>query len=193
MYYYFQQCFQDYLGLYRAEFASNDHLLTLIAPFYGLTNRAYYNQWKMDSDLRYYEASHLIWRMRQEDMPAELQDLGDSLLENGYEEVRNMQSFSEATVKEQMKLIYTMLTKNPQTRPDLFPKPVPVQQPGYIGQSTAPRLSLDTMPVPTELIRRMEERKEAVAKAPAEEDGIKISPPRKPAFEDDDEEIELFQ
>lgn len=129
MYQFFQQCFQQYLSVYSEEIADNEHLLTLIAPLYGLANPGNYETWKLSSDLRYYEASHLTYCMISDpSLPAELKGLGESLQEHGYDPIRASGTFSEETVRDQLKLIYTMITKNSATRPDLFP---PKESPGY--------------------------------------------------------------
>ena len=60
MYQFFQQCFQQYLSLYSEEIAENERLLTLFAPFYGLANPKNYEAWKLSSDIRYFEVSHLV-------------------------------------------------------------------------------------------------------------------------------------
>ena len=122
MYHLFQQYFQQYLSIYSEEIAENEYLLTLIAPLYGLTNHEYYENWKLSSDLRYFEASLLVYRMVHDpSLPEELKALGESMEENGYEGISSAGTFAEETVTDQLKLIYTMLTKNGSTRPDMFP------------------------------------------------------------------------
>lgn len=121
MYLFFQQCFQQYLSVYSEEIAKDERLLTLIAPLYGLANHQNYENWKLSSDLRYYEASLLTYRMsHDENLPAQLRELGESLQENGYDAISSAGDFSEEIVRDQLKLIYTMLTKNEKTCPDLF-------------------------------------------------------------------------
>ena len=119
---FFRQCFQQYLSTYSEEIVEDEHLLNLFAPLYGLANEQRYEIWRTSNDLRYYEVGYLLHCMlRDESLPQELHDLGDSLLEHGYDEIPSIGASTEETVQGQLKLIYTMLTKNSKTRPDLFP------------------------------------------------------------------------
>ena len=115
MYKYFLECFQKYLSLYSTEFAADEHLLTLLVPLYGLTNISTYESWKLSSDLRYYEASNLVYRMlHDESLPGELKELGGAFLVNGCDAVpAGPGTFAEETVQGQLKLIYAMLTRDP--------------------------------------------------------------------------------
>ncbi len=115
MYKFFLECFQKYLSLYSAEFAADERLLTLLVPLYGLTNGSTYENWKLSSDLRYYEASNLVYRMlHDEGLPGELRELGGALLVNGCDAVlAGPGTFAEETVQGQLKLIYAMLTRDP--------------------------------------------------------------------------------
>ena len=115
MYKFFLECFQKYLSLYSAEFAADERLLTLLVPLYGLTNGTTYDNWKLSSDLRYYEASNLVYRMlHDEGLPGELRELGAALLVNGRDAVlAGPGTFAEETVQGQLKLIYAMLTRDP--------------------------------------------------------------------------------
>ena len=122
MYQFFQQCFQQYLSLYSEEIAEDEHLLTLFAPFSGLANPKNSETGMLSSDIRYFDVSHLIFCMRHDDtLPEELKEFGKSLQEQGYDAIGASGTFSEETVTDQLKLIYTMITKNGKTRPDLFP------------------------------------------------------------------------
>ena len=115
MYKYFLECFQKYLSLYSAEFAADERLLTLLVPLYGLTNGSTYENWKLSSDLRYYEASNLVYRMmHDENLPGELKELGGALLVKGRDAIpAGYGEFAEETVQGQLKLIYAMLTRDP--------------------------------------------------------------------------------
>lgn len=105
----FRECFQQCLGTYRQEIASNAFLLSLIGPFYGLCDYNVYEDWKLSSDLRYFEASNLIYSLKHtEALPPELAALADDFIAQGYESLSS-QDFPAETVKEQIKFIYTIL------------------------------------------------------------------------------------
>ena len=59
--------------------------------------------------------------LHDDTLPEELKEFGKSLQEQGYDAIGASGTFSEETVTDQLKLIYTMITKNGKTRPDLFP------------------------------------------------------------------------
>ncbi len=105
----FRENFQQCLSTYRQEIASDAFLLSLIGPFYGLTDYSVYEGWKLSSDIRYFEASNLVYCLEHTPaLPEDLQQLAADFIENGYEAIRS-QDFSEETVKEQIKFIYTIL------------------------------------------------------------------------------------
>ena len=105
----FRECFQQCLSTYRQEIASNAFLLSLIGPFYGLCDYNVYEGWKLSSDIRYFEASNLIYALKNtEALPAELAELADDFIAQGYEALSS-QDFPIETVKEQIKFIYTIL------------------------------------------------------------------------------------
>lgn len=105
----FRECFQQCLSNYRQEIASNAFLLSLIGPFYGLCDYNVYENWKLSSDIRYFEASNLIYALKYtEALPAELTELADDFIAQGYE-CLGSQDFPMETVKEQIKFIYTIL------------------------------------------------------------------------------------
>ena len=105
----FRENFQKCLSIYRQEIASNAFLLSLIGPFYGLCDYNVYEDWKLSSDMRYFEASNLIYALKNtEGLPADLVKLADDFQEQGYE-INSSPDFAEETVKEQIKFIYTIL------------------------------------------------------------------------------------
>ena len=105
----FRECFQQCLSTYRQEIASNAFLLSLIGPFYGLCDYNVYEGWKLSSDIRYFEASNLIYALKNtESLPPELTALADDFIVQGYESLSS-QDFPIETVKEQIKFIYTIL------------------------------------------------------------------------------------
>ena len=113
----FRECFQQCLSTYRQEIASNAFLLSLIGPFYGLCDYNVYEGWKLSSDIRYFEASNLIYALKNtEALPAELAELADDFIAQGYEALSS-QDFPIETVKEQIKFIYTILQGNAITTP----------------------------------------------------------------------------
>lgn len=106
-----RQNFQKCLSTYRQEIASNAFLLSLIGPFYGLCDYNVYEGWKLSSDMRYFEASNLIYTLQNTPgLPEDLVLLAEDFLEQGYDAI-NSQDFPEETVKEQIKFIYTILCK----------------------------------------------------------------------------------
>ena len=108
MYDIFRQNFQQYLSLYRQELATNPFLLNVISPFYGLSDFAIYEEWKLSNDLRYYEASNIIHELTDNtSLPTYLRNLGNSFLEHGYDSIAGS-DFDPDVVKEQMKLLYMM-------------------------------------------------------------------------------------
>ena len=105
----FRECFQQCLSTYRQEIASNAFLLSLIGPFYGLCDYNVYEGWKLSSDMRYFEASNLIYALKHtEALPEELVQLADDFMANGYD-AGSSPDFPEETVREQIKFIYTSL------------------------------------------------------------------------------------
>ena len=113
----FRECFQQCLSTYRQEIASNAFLLSLIGPFYGLCDYNVYEGWKLSSDIRYFEASNLIYALKNtEALPSELAELADDFIAQGYEALSS-QDFPIETVKEQIKFIYTILQGNAITTP----------------------------------------------------------------------------
>lgn len=105
----FRECFQQCLSTYRQEIASNAFLLSLIGPFYGLCDYNVYEGWKLSSDIRYFEASNLIYALKHtESLPPDLTELADDFIDQGYESLSS-QDFPTETVKEQIKFIYTIL------------------------------------------------------------------------------------
>ena len=114
----FRECFQRCLSTYRQEIASNAFLLSLIGPFYGLCDYSVYEGWKLSSDIRYFEASNLIYSLKHtEALPAELVQLADDFVAQGYESLSS-QDFPIETVKEQIKFIYTILHGEAIASPD---------------------------------------------------------------------------
>lgn len=106
----FREGFQQYLSTYRHEIASDAFLLTLITPFYGLADDATYEDWKLSNDMRYYEASNLLYEcLNNESLLPCFRDYADSMITTGYDAIRG-NDFDEETVKEQLKLIYVMIT-----------------------------------------------------------------------------------
>ena len=106
----FQEGFQQYLSTYRQEIASDAYLLTLISPLYGLADDATYEDWKLSNDLRYYEASNLIYELQNnESLLSCLREFGDALVAAGYDAIHG-HDFDEETLKAQLKMIYVMLT-----------------------------------------------------------------------------------
>jgi len=105
----FQEGFQQYLSTYRHEIASDAFLLTLISPLYGLADDATYEDWKLSNDLRYYEASNLVFELLNNDslLPC-FREYADELVAAGYDAIHG-HDWDEETVKEQLKLIYVML------------------------------------------------------------------------------------
>ena len=105
----FRECFQQCLSTYRQELASNAFLLSLLGPFYGLCDYNVYEGWKLSSDIRYFEASNLIYALKNtESLPPELAALADDFVAQGYESLSS-QDFPVETVKEQIKFIYNIL------------------------------------------------------------------------------------
>ena len=114
----FRECFQQCLSTYRQEIASNAFLLSLIGPFYGLCDYNVYEGWKLSSDIRYFEASNLIYALKNtESLPQELVELADDFISQGYEALSS-QDFPIETVKEQIKFIYTILQGTAITAPE---------------------------------------------------------------------------
>lgn len=106
----FLEGFQQYLSTYRQEIASDTFLLTLIPPFYGLADDATYEEWKLSNDLRYYEASNLLYELlHNESLLPCLHEFANALLEAGYDAIPS-HDFDKNTIKEQIKLIYMILT-----------------------------------------------------------------------------------
>lgn len=105
----FRENFQKCLSTYRQEIASNAFLLSLIGPFYGLCDYNVYEDWKLSSDMRYFEASNLIYALKNtEGLPSDLIELADDFTKQGYE-INSSPDFAEETVKEQIKFIYTII------------------------------------------------------------------------------------
>lgn len=114
----FRECFQQCLSTYRQEIASIAFLLSLIGPFYGLCDHTVYEGWKLSSDIRYFEASNLIYALKNtESLPQELVELADDFISQGYEALSS-QDFPIETVKEQIKFIYTILQGTAITAPE---------------------------------------------------------------------------
>lgn len=105
----FRENFQKCLTTYRQEIASNVFLLSLIGPFYGLCDHNVYEGWKLSSDMRYFEASNLIYALKNtEGLPEDLVQLAEDFIAQGYDTLSS-QDFPAETVKEQIKFIYTIL------------------------------------------------------------------------------------
>ena len=105
----FRENFQQCLSTYRQEIAGNAFLLSLIGPFYGLCDYQVYEGWKLSSDLRYFEASNIIYALKHTpSLPEDLVALADDFVAQGYDLISS-QDFPEETVKEQIKFIYTII------------------------------------------------------------------------------------
>ena len=105
----FRDNFQRCLEQFRQEIAGDTSLLALLNPFYGLYDPAVYEQWKLTSDMRYFEAANLIYIMDTfHSMPSELTLLAEEFLAAGYDALPGP-DFDPALIKEQLKLIYMIV------------------------------------------------------------------------------------
>lgn len=113
----FRDNFQRCLELFHLEIASDSALLALVNPFYGLYDPAVYERWKLSSDLRYFEASNLLYVMKNESaLPEDMKKLAQDFIDAGYD-ILLSQDFSPDLIKEQLKLIYMIIrgeTNTPQ-------------------------------------------------------------------------------
>jgi hypothetical protein len=105
----FRENFQRCLEVFHSEIASDSKLLSLLPPFYGLHDQSVYESWKINSDLRYFEASNLIHYMAQHPgLPDDMQKLAQDFIDAGYDSLSSP-DFGEDLIKEQLKLIYMIL------------------------------------------------------------------------------------
>ena len=105
----FRSNFEQCLGLFRQEIAGDSALLTLSTPFYGLYDPSVYEKWKLSSDLRYFEASNLLYVMKNTtSLREELKELAAEFIAEGYDAIASPDLDSKL-IKEQLKLIYIIL------------------------------------------------------------------------------------
>ncbi len=105
----FKNNFSQCLNLFHQEIARSSDLLTLISPLYGLNDFQVYESWKLSSDIRYYEASNLIYVLKNtEGLPEDLPLLADAFVQAGFEALYSP-DFDPEIVKKQIMLIYMIV------------------------------------------------------------------------------------
>lgn len=110
MYSMFCENFRQYIKEHSSSLYHNAELLNILEPFYGLSDYDTYNKWRLRSDLRYYEASNLIYRLAERMDLAELDAFYQELTSKGYDSYNSTDFDNEDKLSEQIKLIYNFLT-----------------------------------------------------------------------------------
>lgn len=104
----FRSRFSDNLKLYRLKIASSPFLLSLIGPFYGISDHNVYDKWKLSSDMNYFEVSNLIDAMEKSPSPS-LKEMAEDLTREGYDKAPSA-DFNPQKVEEQLALIRAILS-----------------------------------------------------------------------------------
>ena len=104
----FRSRFSDNLKSYRLKIASSPFLLSLIGPFYGISDHEVYDKWKLSSDMNYFEVSNLIDAMEKSPSPSLVQMARD-LVSEGYDKTPSA-DFDPRKVDEQLALISAILS-----------------------------------------------------------------------------------
>lgn len=109
MYSQFCENFRLYLKFHSDDLSKNEYLLSLLEPFYGLCNYNTYENWKLSSDIRYYELSNLIYHL-ENDSPTFVgfEKFYSQLCELGYDSHQS-DEFDKDKLEEQLKLLNILL------------------------------------------------------------------------------------
>lgn len=101
--------FHEYLKLNKQDLCHDDYKLALLEPLYGICSIDTYEKWKDNSDMRYYEASNLIYHLNQNHQSTSVYtNLIQELCNSGFDSIGS-QYFSIDNVNEQLKLISYLL------------------------------------------------------------------------------------
>lgn len=100
--------FRDYIKEQSNKLYNNEQLLSILEPFYGLCNYNTYDEWRLRSDLRYYETSNLIYRLTEKMDYQKLQNLYAELKDQGYDAYESS-DFDEQKLTEQIELILNLI------------------------------------------------------------------------------------
>lgn len=100
--------FRQYLRHHSSDLCNNEGLLEILNPFYGLSDYETYENWKLRSDMRYYETSNLIYALSNSTDNPSFGELFEELCENGYDAYAS-EEFKLGVVNDQLKLIHYLL------------------------------------------------------------------------------------
>lgn len=109
MYNKFCNSFRCYLTQHSSDLCHDENLLEMLNPFYGLSDFGTYENWKLRSDMRYYETSNLIYALKKHiPMNPLFEQLYEEFCHNGYD-AHASEEFNAGIVTNQLKLISYLL------------------------------------------------------------------------------------
>ncbi|WP_105618877.1 hypothetical protein [Vallitalea okinawensis] len=101
--------FKQYLRHHSSNLCKNKELLEILGPFYGLSNFDTYENWKLRSDIRYYETSNLVHHLSTNiDQYPAFEMFYQELCDQGYDAHKSEEFLSDIIV-DQLKLINLLL------------------------------------------------------------------------------------